>query len=737
MSLSGGTRLGPYELLGPIGAGGMGVVWKALDKRLDREVALKILPDTATADDSRHERFIREAKAASALNHPNIVTVYEINSDGDVHFIAMELVRGVALSEILRERKPLPPVIAAKYAIQLADGLGKAHQSGIVHRDIKPSNIMVTDDGLVKILDFGLAKLTAPEAATGSADNATVTMRSPLTRPGAAVGTVPYMSPEQVVGDPADPRSDVFSIGIVIYEMLGGRRPFTGNSNAKIVRAVLASEPPPLHSLAAGVPDALVEIVNKCLQKNSEARYHDGSELAAELRSVDLLFPATSTIAQPTASAPPARFLKTHRRWLAGAAVVLAAVASLAIYSRWPARRPGESAQRAPVLTSVESLDRSRAFLLRYDRKGNVDRAIDTLLPALQQDPKNAALVGALSEAYFRRYLATSDKTWLRKAVESGQQAVSANDDLAAAHVAFGVALAADGNNEKAREQFEKARDLDPLNGAAFLGLAKVQSSQGQTTDAERLYQRAVELSPADWRPLAELGVFYYRNSRYDNAIDIWKRALQLAPDNSRQMVNLAAAYQMKDDYPASADTLQRALELDPIPATWTNLGTARFFQGRYADAVKAMEKAVELAPKNYLYWGNLGDVYRWAPGFAEKAPGAYAKAIELSRERLASNANDILVRGSLAVYLAKTGDSQGALAEIATLEKSAADPATAFKTGVVYELLRDRDKALANIERAVKAGYSKREVANEPELASLRKDPRFRRIINAPAARK
>ena len=722
-----GKTVQQYRITGKLGAGGMGVVWKALDTRLDREVALKVLPDTAAADPSLRERFFREAKAASALNHPNIVTVYEINSDGDMHFIAMELVRGLPLSQILHDHKPLSPARALNYAVQLAEGLGQAHRAGIVHRDVKPSNIMITANALVKILDFGLAKHTARESVAADADQPTQTMALLLTSPGSAMGTVPYMSPEQAVGDVVDARSDVFSIGIVLYEMLGGRRPFAGESKAETLRQVLSGTPPPLSSLASGVPDACVHIVSKCLEKSPFDRYHDAAELCADLRAVDVTAPSTLPMAVVKSTKNPRRV-----RFIASAALIL--LGGAGTYT-WLSRKPASIATSQPAsASSVESLDRARAFLERYDRQGNIDRAIDTLDPAIRQDPKNAALLGAMSEAYFRKYSATSEKAWLQRAVDAGQQAVAANNDLAVAHVAFGVALAANSKTAEANRQFEKARDLDPLNGAAILGLAKLRAAQpGQLEQTEQLYRKAVELSPADWRPSAELGLFYYRNARYDNAVEIWKKTLQLAPDNARQLVNLAAAYHMKDQYAESANLLQRALELDPLAATWANLGTARFFQRQYSDAVKAMEKAVELTPKNYLYWGNLGDVYRWAPGYSEKAAGAYATAIQLVREKLAADPQDAGARSSLAVYIAKTGDASGALAEIAAVEQSGAkNPGAAFKTAVVYELAHQREKALAALERAVQLGYSKHEIATEPELASLRQDARYSRVQNA-----
>jgi tetratricopeptide (TPR) repeat protein len=316
-------------------------------------------------------------------------------------------------------------------------------------------------------------------------------------------------------------------------------------------------------------------------------------------------------------------------------------------------------------------------------------------------------------------------------ATESGQQAVAANDDLAAAHAALGMALAASGQNDLAVAQLERARDLDPLSGTAYLALAKIRFAQTQLPEAEQLYQRAVQLSPEDWTPLSELGVFYYRNARYDDALAVWRKALQLTPDNVRIMGNLVAAYHAKSDYAEAASTAQHALELDPNATTWANLGTQRYFQRNYADAVKATQKAVELDPKNYLYWGNLGDACRWAPGMRSKAGGAYAKAIPLAREKLAVNPNDARVRTSLALYLAKSGDTPGALAEIAIVEKANGnDPGTLFKTAVVYELAHDRDQAIKALKRAIDAGYSMHEVENEPELAALRSDNRYRSIV-------
>jgi formylglycine-generating enzyme required for sulfatase activity len=270
-------RISHYRLEHEIGRGGMGVVYRATDTRLERPVAIKILPDELTADADERRRFLREARAASALNHPHIVTIHEVGEDEGTTFIAMELVEGEALDRVLA-RGPLPLPIALEYGTQIAAALAAAHGRGIVHRDVKPGNIAVTRDSRAKVLDFGLAKLTqrAPTEATASF----------ATRPGTVVGTLAYMSPEQAEGKPVDARSDVFSLGAVIYEMLTGRRPFPHSSDLGLVAAILRDEPPPIRTLQPGVPAEVERIVQRALAKNPASRYADAGELRAELAAV-------------------------------------------------------------------------------------------------------------------------------------------------------------------------------------------------------------------------------------------------------------------------------------------------------------------------------------------------------------------------------------------------------------------------------------------------------------------
>ena len=269
MALISGTKLGPYEIQSPLGSGGMGEVYRAIQSSLGRQVAIKVLPAEKVADPERKQRFVQEAKLASSLNHPNIITIYDIGQAGGVDFISMELVPGKALDRLI-PRHGIGLNDALKYAVQIADALARAHAAGIVHRDLKPGNIMVNEDGLVKVLDFGLAKLTEPTFVSG--DESTRTMR-PTTEEGNIVGTVAYMSPEQAEGKKVDARSDIFSFGSVLYEMVTGRQAFHGDTKASTLAAILKDNPRPASQLADGLPREVEKLISRCLRKEVNQRF--------------------------------------------------------------------------------------------------------------------------------------------------------------------------------------------------------------------------------------------------------------------------------------------------------------------------------------------------------------------------------------------------------------------------------------------------------------------------------
>ena len=332
MALTSGTKLGPYEIIAPVGAGGMGEVYRALDTRLDRTVAIKILPSHLPDDAMRRQRFEREAKAVSSLNHPHICTLYDIGRQDGVDFIVMEYVEGATLGARL-EKGPLPTAEVLEYGIQLASALDKAHRNGVTHRDLKPGNIMLTKSG-TKLLDFGLAKAAPPLAAGATLTNAAA-QANPVTREGAVVGTVPYMSPEQVEGKEVDARSDIFSLGAVLYEMVTGRRAFQGQSDFSIASAILVKDPDPISTLHPLTPPALERTIRVCLAKDPDARWQSAGDLCKELRWIA---DSGSQIGVPMAAAVR-RAIRPRIAWILSAVFAVVAAAAL-LFALRSARGP-------------------------------------------------------------------------------------------------------------------------------------------------------------------------------------------------------------------------------------------------------------------------------------------------------------------------------------------------------------------------------------------------------------
>src|SRR2546425_1449971 len=340
MMISTGTRLGPYEIMAPLGAGGMGEVYRARDTRLGRDVAVKVLPSTYSDDTDRLHRFEQEACAAGALNHPNILIVHDIGTHDGSPYIVSELLEGETLRQRMRGTT-LAQRRVIDYASQIAHGLAAAHEKGIVHRDLKPDNIFITKDGRVKILDFGIAKLTQPD---GSQSQTEIPTRRVDTDPGIVMGTVGYMSPEQVKGRSVDHRSDIFSFGAILYEMLSGRRAFHGESAAETMSAILKEDPPDLSSTNKTVSPALERLVNHCLEKNPEARFHSARDLVLALEALS----GSAAMSGSTATVLSVVPMSTRKQreliaWAAAGLCLIVALALAVLYFRRPTEEAGRT----------------------------------------------------------------------------------------------------------------------------------------------------------------------------------------------------------------------------------------------------------------------------------------------------------------------------------------------------------------------------------------------------------
>ncbi|MGE4190933.1 MAG: protein kinase, partial [Thermoanaerobaculia bacterium] len=397
-SLLTGTMLGQYRIVAPLGAGGMGEVYRAHDGKLDRPVAIKVLPESVVRDAERVRRFVQEARAASSLSHPNIITIHDIGeavpvAEGGepqadaapVHFIAMELVEGRTLRQLYEDRSVEPRTLLS-YLAQAAEGLAKAHAAGIVHRDLKPENVMVTRDGYSKVLDFGLAKLTETPTQ-GSALAAAPTAMEERTREGAVMGTVGYMSPEQAMGKPVDHRTDLFAFGCLLYEAATGRKPFAGESSVDVLHAIVREKPVPVEEIAPEIPRDLVKTIRRCLAKDPDRRFQSMKDLALELHEIvddwETLALPTGTVssASALAAAEPGRRRGLGRAgWLAVAAGAIAlALAGWVAWHGSRAAQPAPSAFQQMKLTAATSsgdireaaLSPDGRYLVSIRREGN------------------------------------------------------------------------------------------------------------------------------------------------------------------------------------------------------------------------------------------------------------------------------------------------------------------------------------------------------------------------------
>jgi eukaryotic-like serine/threonine-protein kinase len=726
-----------YEILEKLGQGGMGVVYRARDTRLERDIALKILDRSGKGAPERHQRFLREARAASALNHPAIVTVHDVQSVDETDLIAMEYVDGRPLREVIG-KIGLPMKQALDYARQIGEGLSSAHEAGIIHRDLKPGNIMLNSRGRIKLLDFGLAKRVKTPEPSVMLDAPTASVQ--LTRMGMVVGTIAYMSPEQAAGDEIDVRSDIFSFGVILYEMLTGARPFRGDSTVALLRELYAADPPSLCGLSDEIPAELETLVGKALAKERDNRYQRIDDLLTDLEAIEV---HSQVVSRPVSAAPAVapglnpssdlgRGLPWRLRDLALVAVVLIALVGLGfLANNYRHRNESPAAVETTASTPAELYRVGREAMNHSYRQGAVDTAIASFLQAVEQDPEFAPAHAGLADAYVRQYVYSPDEQWLQLARTAADEAVRANSHLAAAHVALGGVLEVRGDLDGAEAAANRALELDPRQVRSQLLIARIRTRQERGEEALQYLERAGEIAPEQWPVQQAFGMYHYERAEYEKAAEAFTRLKQLVPDNPRAYRLLAAAYHMQDRFEDAAAQLQQALEIEPTASVYSNLGTLLFFQGQYRDAVSAFKKAVDLDANYYLHWGNLADGLRMVPGSAEESGEAYSHGIQLVRAWLDDHPDDHEASASMLVYLARRGDAAEALAELEKLAgKSPAGAGVLFKMGLAAEIAGERAAALTYLEAALDQGYSLNELRDEPDLIALRADADYHRMM-------
>ena len=704
-----GQTVKHYRILERLGRGGMGVVYKAEDTRLRRSVALKFLPPESVADPVAKERFVREARAASALDHPNICTVYEIGEaeTGEL-FIAMAYYEGVTLRKRL-ELAPLPVAEAIDVAEQLARGLARAHERGIVHRDIKPENVIITGDGVAKILDFGLAKLAGQATVTGA---------------GVTGGTIAYMSPEQAGGMSVDHRSDVWSLGVVLYEMLAGQRPFRGESSASVINAILHREPAPLEALRSGLPERLSRIVRRALQKEPRDRYQNMTEFAADLVAV-----RRPEGEQPVSLPSRSRWSARRLLWPAAAAIGIAAVVALVIHLRSPgsAARVGERSLAVLPFANLGEGEGSDYFsdgmteeiIAQVSRVGDLRVISRTSVMRYKGSPKTLPEIGrelgvaTLLEGSVRRAgervridarlidTRTEARIWGESYDRRLAEIFEIQRDVARQIAAsLATALAAD----EGRGSWERpTSDLEAydyyLRGKEYYNRRRKQDNE----QAAALFEKAVERDPAFAQAYAALADAYSQQYYYDrtapallaSAIAMAQKALTLDPDLAEAHKALGTAYVYKGWITKAIDSLYQAVRHNPNYAVaMISLGNQLVSVGQLDEGLAWQLKGAAREPTNTSLCAFVGDTYLELADDV-KAEAWYRRALELQPDLMRARGGLVQLR----VVQSRLEDAQQELDQMRSLAPE--DPLTRWYAGFVPLVRGDYRGAEEQLERA------------------------------------
>jgi serine/threonine-protein kinase len=672
MHLTTGSHLGPYDILAPIGAGGMGQVYRAHDTRLGRDVAIKVLPPAVADDPDRQRRFEQEARAVAALSHPNILTIHDVGRDGSVAFLVTELLEGQTLRQRFDEGAlPVPDAIAI--LLQLVSGLAAAHGRGIVHRDLKPENVFLTSDGLVKILDFGLARMDPPVRSGASA-----LTRAADTSPGTLLGTVGYMAPEQVRGQTVDGRADLFALGAMLYEAVTGRRAFAGPSPADTLSAILTAHPPAVSASVRLAPGDLDAVVRRCLEKDPGARMPSARDLRSALEAIGRALPgagpriaatpAPAVAVLPFTDMSPAQDQAYFCEGMAEEIInALARVDGLRVAARtstfqFTARGQDvrQIAQALDVTTVLEGSVRTAGQRLRvtaqlvdalsgraiwsdrYD--GDMadvfdiqDRIASSIVPALKVKllpaPAEAAARGTDNLEAYHQYLRGRHHRFstynLGEALVAFEHAVRLDPSYALAHVGVGFTVMVLGNYgylppeqayARGCEAIDRALALEPSLSWAFTVRAYMLASyERKFEECWRLFDRAIALNPRDPDPYMFRAIIEGAVGDMAAAEADARRAQELDPYSAWVFAATGLSFMAMNDGRRARDLASRALDIRPdaVLAHFVG-GCAATLLEDYAEAIRIFERGAELAGQATWMLSLLGGAYAHAGRTAE-----------------------------------------------------------------------------------------------------------------------
>jgi len=719
-----GQTISHYRILEKLGEGGMGAVFLAEDTRLDRKVALKVLPADMAGNAERLERFEREAKAIAALNHPNIVTIHSVEESDGIRFLTMERVEGAPLDDkITPSGMGLTPFL--EIARPLVEALCAAHDKGITHRDLKPANIMITHDGRVKVLDFGLAKLHESSPSPESTELPT----EGLTQDGMVLGTVPYMSPEQVQGRHADGRSDIFSLGIIFFQLLTGKRPFQGDTSADVISSILRDSPDSVTSVNVQLPNHLGRIVRRCLEKNAFSRYQTTRDLLNELRDLQ-----QESSASGSAPASPAEEEE-------GSSIAVLPFTNMSPDPEQDYFCEGIAEELINGLGRIEHLrvaSRTSAFQFKgsgFDIRDvgqtlNVKTVLEGSVRKAGNQLRITAQLVSVEDGY---------RLWSDRYDRTMEDIFAIQDEIAESIVkALEVTLSP---KERRAIQNVATRDVGAydfyLRGRKFFW-----GFDRKNFDfARKMYSRAIELDPN--YALAFAGIadccsflcMYALGKAEDRekADEASQKALELDSDLAEAHASRGLALSLNQDYEQAEEEFEIAVRLNP------KLFEASYFyarvcvaQGKFNKALQLYEKACELRPEDYQAPLLLTQVLVSLEREEEEIIEAHLRAVAVTERHLDLNPGDVRALVFGATSLVALGQREKALSWLQqALSMAPEEPHLLYNVACVYARAGEDDKALGNLERSVRLGYAhKAWIENDSDFDTIRGHLRFQQIL-------